>query len=168
MTEFNIIPIDPTHHRQMVRNLFDRADDYVMLEKGLAVSEEDVEDFFHETPQGLSSESCRHFGMRQDDGLLVAIASMSIGYPKSDDAYIGLLLIDPEHRRHGLGGTFLQHLLQLAEQDDASRMFIAVLYENRSGRAFWNRQGFTLEHTTPPTRFGNKDHICHRMQRRIG
>ena len=46
MTEFEIIPLSHPQDVDRVRAFYDRADDYVVLEKGKAASDEDVQEFF--------------------------------------------------------------------------------------------------------------------------
>lgn len=148
-----------------VRSLYDRAADYVAMESGVAPNDGMVEDFFTDRPPGSDLTASRKLGAFLDGGTLAAIADMAFGYPQAGDAYIGLLLIDPACRSKGLGKMLFQHLAAMAGAEGAQRLLIAVLDDNRHGRAFWQRQGFLLEQSFPPVTIGAKLHVRHRMQR---
>lgn len=157
--------LTPGDDKAAVRALYDRAADFVMLESGTEPSDTMVTDFFTDCPPGSDlAKSCK-LGMFLPSGKLVAIADMAFGYPESDDAYIGLLLIASESRGNGLGRLFLEHLTHTAQTRGATRLLIAVLDKNVRGRAFWEREGFRLLQSFPDFKMGRKTHIVHRMWR---
>jgi len=158
-----LIPADAS----TVRDLYDRAADFVMLESGTAPSDTMVADFFTDCPPGGDLAASCKLGMFIPGGLLVAIADMAFGYPETDDAYIGLLLIDRNCRGMGLGRIFLDHLIATARTRNATRLLIAVLDDNLRGRAFWEREGFRLLQSIPDFKAGLKTHIVHRMWRQL-
>ncbi len=168
MTEFEIIPLSHPQDVDRVRAFYDRADDYVVLEKGKAASDEDVQEFFFDAPPGFTTNVCQRFGMVDAQDRLIAIASLCFGYPYDDAAYIGLLLIDSTMRRRGLGKQFLHHIFDVVRQQDSKNLYLAVLDENRAGRAFWESQGFEVVLTTAPIQSGEKYHVRHRMRRVMG
>lgn len=136
-----------------------------MLETGTEPSDATVADFFTDCPPGSDLAASCKLGMFMPDGALVAIADMAFGYPETDDAYIGLLLIDQNRRDLGLGRIFLDHLTGTARARNATRLLIAVLDENTRGRAFWEREGFCLLQSFPDFKAGLKTHVVHRMAR---
>ena len=148
-----------------VCSLYDRAADYVAMESGGTPNDGMVEDFFADCPPGSDLVASRKLGAFLDRGTLVAIADMAFGYPRAGDAYIGLLLIDAACRSKGLGQMLFEHLAAMARAEGAQRLLIAVLDENRRGRAFWERQGFLPERSFPPVTIGTRLHVRHRMQR---
>ncbi|SUU89284.1 acetyltransferase (GNAT) family protein [Aminobacter aminovorans] len=148
-----------------VRDLYDRAADFVMLESGMAPSDATVAEFFSDCPPGSDLAASCKLGMFMPDGTLVAIADMAFGYPETGDAYVGLLLADQNCRGMGLGRIFLEQLSGIARARGASRQLIAVLDENTRGRAFWEREGFRLLQSIPDFKAGLKTHIVHRMWR---
>ena len=150
-----------------MRDLYDRAADFVILESGTEPSDTMVAEFFTDCPPGSDLAASCKLGMFISGGALVAIADMAFGYPETDDAYIGLLLIDQNCRGMGLGRTFLDHLTATARARNATRLLIAVLDENTRGRAFWEREGFRLLQSIPDFKAGRKTHVVHRMWRQL-
>ncbi|AMS41801.1 GNAT family N-acetyltransferase [Aminobacter aminovorans] len=159
-----IRPLIPTD-ASAVRDLYDRAADFVLLESGTEPTDQMVADFFTDHPPGSDLAASCKLGMFLPGGTLVAIADMAFGYPETDDAYVGLLLIDQNCRGVGLGRTFLDHLTATAQARNGTRLLIAVLDENTRGRAFWEREGFWLVQSIPNFKIGLKTHVVHRMWR---
>lgn len=151
-------------HSSAVRDLYNRAADFVALETGSAPDDTTVAQFFADCPPGASSQK---LGLFLPANQLVAIADLAFGYPEIDDAYIGLLLIDQSCRGMGLGRVFLEHLTGLAQAKGASRLLIAVLDENPRVRAFWEREGFRLLQSFSDFKIGGKTHVVHRMGRQL-
>lgn len=146
-----------------VHALYERAADFVVLETGSEPSDTTVAQFFADCLPGADVATSRKLGMFMPSGDIVAIADLAFGYPETDDAYIGLLLIDGSCRGLGLGRVFLEHLTGLARAGNASRLLIALLDENPRGRAFWEREGFRLLASFPDFKLGRKTHVVHRM-----
>jgi ribosomal protein S18 acetylase RimI-like enzyme len=87
----------------------------------------------------------RHvWGVEKNDAL-IAVAELLEGHPSTHEWYIGLLLVAPEHRRQGVGGRLCAALLRWMGRRDASVVRLVVQQQNVNARAFWERQGFTLE-----------------------
>ncbi|MBB6464613.1 GNAT superfamily N-acetyltransferase [Aminobacter lissarensis] len=167
MTDPEIRLLVPGSDNAAVRDLYDRAADFVMLESGTEPSDAMVEQFFTDCPPGVDFATSQKLGMFRPSGQLVAIADLAFGYPEADDAYVGLLLLDESCRGMGLGRTFLDHLTGIARARNARRLLIAVLDENARGRAFWEREGFRLLQSFPDFKIGPKTHVAHRMWRSL-
>jgi ribosomal protein S18 acetylase RimI-like enzyme len=150
-----------------VRDLYDRAADFIAMETGLVPNDATVAEFFADCPPGADVARSQKLGLFQPDGELVAISDLAFGYPEADDAYIGLLLIDQNCRGMGLGRAFLEHLVGLSQARNARRLLIAVLDENPRARAFWQREGFRLIKSIPDFKLGQKAHVVHRMAREL-
>ncbi len=147
-----------------VADLFRRAADYVLLESGQPPNSSQTEDFFTGTPPGIDPATKLHFGWFEQDHL-VAMSEVVFGFPNLDDAYIGLLLIDPAHRGERLGQKMLDHVFAAAKTRHAPRILIAVLEENTKGHRFWSKMGFVEEMRGAPKQIGIKTHVQIRMAR---
>jgi GNAT superfamily N-acetyltransferase len=99
-----------------------------------------------------------------DADRLIGILGVVFGYPDATDSYIGLLLLAPYARDRGVGGRALAHATTLGRARGSTRQLVAVLDNNPKGRAFWDREGFALEKSFPPT---EDRHTRHRMTRAI-
>jgi GNAT superfamily N-acetyltransferase len=158
--------LDPDADAAAVRQLFDRAADYLDLETGEGPSDAHVADFFASAPFVAGPADTLKLGLFSGDRL-DAIADLAFGFPEPRDAYIGLLLIAADRRGHGLGHLFVDHIADVARARHAPRLFVAVLEANPKARAFWEREGFVQVLTLPPTQMGRRVHIRHRMERRL-
>jgi len=147
-----------------VTDLFRRAADYVHLETGQPPDRAQTIDFFTETPLGIDPNTSLHLGYFADD-TLIAMATTAFGFPNPDDAYIGLLLIDPEHRGKRLGQQMVNHIVTAARARHATRILIAVLEDNPKGHRFWAKMGFIEELRSQPKQIGLKTHVQIRMAR---
>jgi GNAT superfamily N-acetyltransferase len=149
----------------IVGDMFMRAADYVLLESGHMPGAAEVDDFFNGAPPGVDRSKSLHLGLFAPDGQLVAIAGAIFGFPNPDDAYLGLLLIDPAHRGKRLGQQMVDHICAATKAQGAARILIAVLEENTKGHRFWSKMGFADEMRGAPKQIGIKTHVQIRMTR---
>ena len=149
-----------------LRQLYDRAADYVELETGDAPDDATVTEFFAAAPFAASLADNLKLGLFSG-GRLDAVADLAFGFPEPRDAYIGLLLIAAECRGRGLGQRFVEHLVEIARARQAPRICAAVLDANPRGRAFWEREGFVEVLKSPPTAIGRRTHVRCRLERRL-
>ena len=147
-----------------VTDLFQRAADYVLLESGQAPDASQTQSFFTEAPPGIDPATSLRLGYVLG-GDLIAMAEIAFGFPNPDDAYIGLLLIDPAHRGKRIGQQMLAHIFTVAKHRAAARILIAVFEENSKGHRFWSKMGFAEEMRSQPKQIGLKTHIQIRMSR---
>lgn len=155
--------LDPAVDRDHVTDLLRRSADYVRLERGEEPSEAAAEEFFTDVPPGSDPAESLKLGLVLPDGRLAGIADLGFDYPEKGDAFLGLIQLASEARGQGRGAAFLRHIEAAARARGATRLFIAVLDENPRGRAFWDREGFTVALANRPVRLGQKDHVATRM-----
>ena len=158
--------LDPDADAAAVRHLFDRAADYIDLETGEDPSDAHVADFFAPAPFATGPADDLKLGLFSG-GRLDAIADLAFGFPETQDAFIGLLLIAADRRGHGHGHLFVDHMVDVARARHAPRLFIAVLEANPKARAFWEREGFVQVLKGPPTQMGRRTHVRWRMERKL-
>lgn len=161
-----IRPLDAASDRAAVVDLVARAADYVVLETGLPPDDAFVDEVFHGVPPGIGPEAITVLGLCHGTAL-DGVASIAFGWPEPADAYLGLMLLDPQARGRGLGPVLLDASLEAARQRGCRRILLAVLDENPRARAFWKRMGFAHLLTVPPGTIGAKIHIRHRMGRML-
>lgn len=134
------------------------AADYWIMAEGAAPGPDAAQDFFTDGPPGHDPARSHHLGLFHD-GRLSGLAELSFGFPEPGDAYLGLMILAPRLRSHGLGPALLAHVESLARTTGAPRLYLGVLQANTRGRAFWDRHGFA------PTGISRDDgrHIIHRL-----
>ncbi|MFO1105624.1 MAG: GNAT family N-acetyltransferase [Amaricoccus sp.] len=154
--------LDPVADAAAVRDFLARASDYILLETGEPPDAATLRDFFEAVPPGGDLAASAKLGLFEQ-GTLAAIADLGFGFPEPQDAYIGLLLVDPARRGGGLGAAMLADIQRLARDRGAPRLYAAVLDANPRGRAFWERHGFRRVLSTPPMARGRRMHVIHRL-----
>lgn len=160
-----IRPLHQATDTALVTDLFARAADHVLLESGTIPNASQADDFFNQSPPGIDPATALRLGHFLQGGVLVTITEVAFGFPDPQDAYIGLLLIDPAHRGKRLGQQMLDHIFVAAKAKGATRILIAVLEENAKGHRFWSKMGFEEETRGPPVQIGLKTHVKIRMTR---
>lgn len=161
-----IRPLSRERDAAAVTDLYLRAADYVLLEGGTPPTAAMTQDFFDDAPPGGDPSEGAKLGLF-DGERLVGIADLAFGWPEPRDAYLGTMILAPEARGRGLGTTFLRAVEAEARARHAPRLLLAVLEDNPRGRAFWEREGFRVVRTFPPARMGMRDHVRHRMEKRL-
>lgn len=146
----------------MVEAFFDAVTDYILIERDTPPGPEVTDEFFTDAPPGCDPASSLRLGLFHGDQL-TAIAEVGFGYPEPDDAYLGLLIVVPDHRGTGAGADLLRHVEAEARARGCKALFLAVLEANPRGRAFWEREGFTTLLTDRPVTLGQKTQMARRM-----
>lgn len=153
--EYRIAPLLP-EHSGMLQALFERCPDYAMLVEGEGVSPSAAQDTFEAFPPGKSLDDKFLYGVFSPQEELCCVLEGMHDYPEAGVWWIGLLLIDPAVRRHGLGQRLVQLFCEQVRSKKGNAVMLGVVEENQSGLNFWNRQGFKLVRTTEPRMFGKK------------
>ncbi len=157
--------LDREQHGEAVLEFFSRAADYALMERDEFPDATSVQAFFEDCPPGCDPASSLKLACFDGQDAIIGIADMAFGFPEALDAYIGLLLIDPNLRAQGIGRRFVHHLVREARTRGCQRILAAVLDVNARGRRFWEREGFVLEKTFEPRDIGSKRHVLHRLIR---
>ena len=161
-----IRPLDPVTDRALVTALLDQTADYIRLERDTDPGPEVVTEFFTDAPPGCDPAQSLRLGLF-DAGTLIAIAEMAFGYPEPQDAYLGFMVVSAKARGKGAGHHFLTHLETQARQRKARTLYLAVLDANPRGRAFWEREGFTLALAGCTITLGDKTQTAQRLGKRL-
>ncbi|MFN3844855.1 MAG: GNAT family N-acetyltransferase [Paracoccaceae bacterium] len=134
--------LDLATDRDKITTLLAEAQDYYLLWKGRAPGADETDALFASSPPGCDPAASHRLGLYLDDSLS-GVAELCFGFPKPDDAYLGLMILAPRVRSRGHGSAFLAHLENLARAAKASDLYLAVLEANPRGAAFWARHGFS-------------------------
>ena len=74
-----------------------------------------------------------------EDARLIGYAVLRILAPEAE---IEDICIAPDARRNGAGACLMDHMLQLAEKEGATRVFLEVRAHNEAARALYRTKGF--------------------------
>ncbi|MEP3347233.1 MAG: GNAT family N-acetyltransferase [Litoreibacter sp.] len=156
MDNLKIIPLNAQDDFVRVRDLCERASDYVMLEEGHPPDDAYVTRTLNEAPPVCGPDDIFLRGIEREDGSLAGIATSIRHFYEHGEWYMGLLMLDPKERGGGLGRKVAQHVIDEACDDGAPCIRIAVLDANTRGRKFWESLGFTHEKSVQ-----SDDHLRH-------
>lgn len=154
--------LDPAADRALVDGFFQAAADYIRIERDADPGPEVTDEYFTDTPPGCDPAQNLRLGLF-DGARLIAIADCAFGYPRAEDAYIGLLLVIPAARGTGAGAGLAHHIEMVARARACTALCLAVLEANPRGRAFWERLGFRTLLTDRPVTLGTKNQMARRM-----
>lgn len=155
-----IRPLDPARDLDAVQALYAQASAFWQMSDRKPPDRAKAAAFFVDTPPGCDPAASARLGLFKHD-LLQGVAELAFGFPKSNSAYLGLMVFAETARGRGHGSALLARIERLAREKGCPELFLAVLEENTAGRAFWERRGFqptgTSRHDT------ETGHILHRM-----
>lgn len=154
--------LDPISDRPRVDAFFQAAADYIRIERDADPGPEVTDEFFNDTPPGCDPTQNLRLGLF-DQGLLIAVADLAFGYPASDDAYLGLMIVIPAARGSGACTRLLHHVEAEARAQKCKGLCLAVLEANPAARTFWERKGFRTRLTGCPVTLGQKTQMARRM-----
>jgi ribosomal protein S18 acetylase RimI-like enzyme len=153
--EYPIAPLKPELTGQL-QALFERCPDFAQLVEGEGVSPSAAQDTFEALPPGKTLDDKFLYGVFTPQGELCCVLEGIRDYPEAGVWWIGLLLIDPAVRRHGLGQKLVQRFCDHVRSAKGNAVMLGVVEENQPAFQFWKRQGFELVRTTEPRPFGKK------------
>ena len=143
--------------RAAVQALAEACEDYYLETDGHRPGPAEAHSILSEAPEGRDARDKHVFGLRDSNGL-AALADVVHGWPDPETWMIGLLLVSPDHRDHGLGGHLVEELAQEAAAAGAGRLRVGVLAERAAAVRFWERHGFrTVEAQVHETESGAHD-----------
>lgn len=141
-----------------IQSLLERAQDYTLLLTGGPPAPSAAEELLLDRPEMTLLQDKFLFGVVDEAGTLVGVLDVVRGYPRADTWFIGLLLLDPDHRGQGLGQHVYQDFADWAAAAGAACFKLGVLEENERALRFWQSLGFEEVERRPPRCFGQKSH----------
>ncbi|MBI1219079.1 MAG: GNAT family N-acetyltransferase [Rhodobacteraceae bacterium] len=166
-----IHPLDPATDTARVYAFWPDAADYIVMERGEApgptLNPVLTQEFFTDAPPGIDPATSLRLGLFVADRLL-GVAELAFGYPGPQEAYLGLMVLGAPARGTGSGRALLRRIEAEAIARHAPALYLAVLDANPRGRAFWEREGFTLHEAGRSVTIGAKTQTAARMVKRLG
>lgn len=145
-------------HAEEVQELFVRCEDYFRILSGKPPDQNEAIQFFMgEVPPGFSPERRRIEGVQQD-GRLIALLDTLRDYPDEHSWWIGLLIVDPRHRRSGLGKAIAQAFERRAKNRGYRQSALAILKDNPTAWSFWRGLGYRETEIVRSVAFGELEH----------
>lgn len=151
----------------IIRELGERCLEHIELHYGSPPDPAQmIRDLLSDLPPTKTLEDKFGMGVFDGAGQLVGGIDVIRDYPEPREWYLGLLVLDPAHRNHGLGARLMAALTQWLRQQEAAYLRLAVSEHNEAGQRFWARLGFTPVKQVI-AEFGNKQSVFHVMRRAL-
>jgi ribosomal protein S18 acetylase RimI-like enzyme len=165
-TDYSICELQPEHTESLQR-FFEQCADYVMIVEGEGVSPSAAQETFEDVPPGRSLSDKFVYGLLDQHGNIVGVLEGMRHYPDEATWWIGLFLLSPEIRGHGLGRRVIEGFLDYVRSEQVNSIMLGVVEENRAAYDFWQRLGFEFARKTEPRPFGRKTQAVYVMRRAV-
>lgn len=140
-----------------LQRLLESAPSYSQIAEGVAVSPGAAAEMLRALPSGKGYEDKFVFGFYAGRSL-VACADLIRGYPNSETAFIGLLLVSEAHEGNGFGSQAFASLCSVVQGwGTCSRLRLAVIDANQKAHRFWAKLGFAPTGESKPRSIGSVD-----------
>jgi ribosomal protein S18 acetylase RimI-like enzyme len=149
----------------LLRNLGERCLEHLELHYGSPPDPDQmIRELLTDLPPGKALADKFGMGVFNRSGRLVGGIDVIRDFPEPREWYLGLLVLDPKYRNHGLGPKLLAALEHWLQGQGAAYLRLAASEHNEAGRRFWTRSGFeTVKQVI--AEFGNKQSVFHVMRR---
>jgi uncharacterized protein len=119
-------------------------------------------------PEGSAPDDKVAFGVWADDQL-VGVFDLLLRYPDDETLYIGLLQIDRDRQRRGIGAAACQALERevAARWPWVRRLRLSVVRTNDQVLGFWRRMGFAETGEVRPWRYDKLESEAILMDKRL-
>ena len=97
-----------------------------------------------DVPEGAGPNSKYCVGFYEGDEL-VAVMDLIVGYPESDDAYIGWFMVDETLQGQGIGSGIFADVRAAMQAQGFDHLEVACPKSSESGMRFWSELGFTAK-----------------------
>lgn len=126
-----------------VQDLCERCSDFSLLIEGRLPEKSAGHDILFDLPPNKGLEDKYVIGVyKKENDLLIAVIDLIKDYKVSGEWTLGLLMIDPNERGHGLGRTLQAFIKTQVLAHQGSMMRIGVVEENHRAYKFWREMGY--------------------------
>jgi len=150
---------------ESLQRLFKQCADFALLVEGQSVSPDAAQEIFRSVPAGKSLGDKFLYGLLNCKGAIIAVLEGIRHYPDKATWWVGLLLLAPETRRHGLGRKIMDAFLEYVPLEKGTAIMLGVVEENQAAYRFWQQMEFELVSQTEPRTFGRKTQKVYVMWR---
>lgn len=159
--DYYVARLDRETHLRDLQSLYDRCPEFVELTFGTSSHPTAAEEDFAFT-RGVVS------GIYSRDGHLIGALEWLRDYPKPDEWWIGLLMLEPRVRGHGLGARICHMTFDWIANEGGRAVWIAVLETNPGAQRFWKRMGFEYVETQPWVASNGFETVVSLMKKPLG
>ncbi len=159
-------PLTVEQDAETLQQLYDRCVEFALLSDGMPAAPTAGRNEFTAVPEGWTLADKFVFGIFAAERLIAVLEGIR-HYPEPGSHWLGLLLLDPDHRRQGLGSACYRAFERWARAEGAGEIQLTVIEDNTPALAFWARMGFERVYTSEPKRHGRRVYAKHFMRKAL-
>lgn len=127
---------------EVVKDFLTKNKTYLVWQDGKEINDKLVKDFFFgELPKGSVCDDKYIIGVFENDEM-ACVFDILKNYPRKKTWAIGLMLLDEQIRRRGVGTVLFKALGKSLMEHGAETLRLGVLEDNFIGKVFWEKMGF--------------------------
>jgi GNAT superfamily N-acetyltransferase len=132
---------------QALQGLLERAGDYFEIATGAPPAADEATRAYVAGPPMKSVDDKRIIGLFDERDQLIGVLDALMDWPDPGTWSMGILLLDPGHRGHGLGTAALAAYESWARDQGAREFRTAVMAHHADGRRFIEQAGYSSTRT---------------------
>jgi GNAT superfamily N-acetyltransferase len=142
-----------------LQKLLERCSDYFRLLEGRPARKDAALKDMSDVPPGFGRENLLCIGLRRSNGVLAGVFVTLRHYPRPNQWYLSLFLLDPAWRGLKIGRECYFAFEDWVKSQNAESIALAAVAPNVRGAKFWESVGYGFPRCYPPARFGLKRHV---------
>jgi GNAT superfamily N-acetyltransferase len=143
----------------LVQALCEQCRDYHVIVHGEPAGPGEGLKVLTELPPGKDMEDKFVFGFFDARGELKGVLDLVRDFRVPGEWYLGLLLLAPDVRHTGIGGSVLHATRDWLHAQGARSIRLGCAEQNADGRRFWEHHGFAPAKTFPPRQLGARQTV---------
>ena len=120
-----------------------RCADFVEATTGHPPRDDEATRLLAALPPGKTLADKQVLGLHSD-GEMVGVVDLLRGHPSPTDWYVGLVLLSPDVRGAGLGGSVVDEIVERVVAEGGRALHLIVREDNPRALAFWRRHRFEV------------------------
>ncbi len=143
-----------------VDSLYKQCAEFISFSSGIEPCNGMGESLFLQVPFGLSKDIGQVIGIENAQRECIGVLHLLRGYPSSDVWWIGLMLLAPQTRHHGLGTRLISWLITEARAHHVSALKLGAHIAPPDVTRFWSHVGFVSTGLPVEFQSGSKSHMA--------
>jgi GNAT superfamily N-acetyltransferase len=143
----------------LVERLFARSEDYFRMVAGRPAGPDTALEALRDGPAERVPDNLVNLGIFDRDGGLAGMIGLARHHRVPDQWYLGLLLLAPAWRGHGIGSTAYWSAQHWIERQGGRSILLGVVEENHRAHRFWQSLGFGTARRYPARQIGLRQHV---------
>jgi GNAT superfamily N-acetyltransferase len=150
-----------------LQKLLERCSDYFDMVEGRRPKGDAALREMRTTPPGVPRGNLTPLGLFAVNGALVGMILALRHYPRQNQWYLSLQLLEPKWRGRGAGKEAYLAFEAWAKSEKAEAILLSVVEVNRPAIQFWESVGFGWPRCYPSQGFGRKRHVLIEYEKQL-